>query len=127
MVDYWLPADAREVVIEVASASGEVVRRFSSSDPVALVDPTSITVMIEWVRPSRVVARTRGSHRFLWDMRGAPPSSGGRRGLPISAIWGDTPVGALGPWVAPGVYTVRLSVDGTVMEQPLEVRADPRK
>ena len=128
MIDYWLPADAREVVIEVLSPSGELVRRFSSSDPVVEVDPTSITVMIEWVRPPRVVGRARGSHRFLWDMRGAPPSPGNRRfGPPISAIWGDTPVGPLGPWVAPGTYTVRLTVDGTVMEQPIEVRPDPRK
>jgi hypothetical protein len=32
----------------------------------------------------------------------------------------------LGPFVAPGLYTVRLTVDGTSYRQPLRVRIDPR-
>ena len=30
------------------------------------------------------------------------------------------------PWVPPGTYTVRLSVDGTTKTQPIVVRLDPR-
>lgn len=128
MVDYWLPTEASVVVIEVVSPSGVVVRKFSSEDPVEQVDPKTLTVMPEWIRPPRVVSARRGSHRFLWDMRSAPSGGGGRRGgPPISAIWRDTPIGSQGAWVEPGTYTVRLTVDGRAQETKLEVRADPRK
>jgi hypothetical protein len=45
---------------------------------------------------------------------------------PISAIFGDTPRHPLGPAVLPGVYTVRLTVDGRAYSQPLTVKMDPR-
>jgi hypothetical protein len=127
MIDYWIPQGAKLVVIEIMSPSGEVVRRFSSDDPVAVIDPNALTVMPEWVRPPRLVWTVRGSHRFIWDLRLAPNGGGRRGGPPISAIWGDTPVGGEGAWVPAGVYTVRLSVDGRSMTQTIEVRADPRR
>ncbi len=127
MIDYWLPVAASLVTIEIVSPTGEVVRKFSSADPVETVDPKSITVMPEWVRPPRVVSKSVGSHRFLWDVRLAPAAGARRGGPPISAIWRNTPVGPMGAWVAPGTYTVRLIVDGRTTEQKLEIRADPRK
>ena len=45
----------------------------------------------------------------------------------MTAIWHDTPVGPNGDWVKPGVYTIRLNVDGMKMEQKLTVKPDPRK
>ena len=128
MIDYWLPKYASQVKIEIVSQAGEVVRAFSSDDPVVQADPKALTVMPEWVRPPRTVGTDRGSHRFLWDLRTAPNGGNGRRfGPPISAIWHDTPVEGQGAWVAPGTYKVRLTVDGKVSEQILEVRSDPRK
>ena len=45
----------------------------------------------------------------------------------ISAIAGeDTPIAPRGPLAAPGRYTVRLTVDGAVQEQPLVLTPDPR-
>ncbi|HXH61564.1 MAG TPA: hypothetical protein VNI20_09415 [Fimbriimonadaceae bacterium] len=129
MIDYWLPKDASHVTIEVLSDVGKLVRKFSSDDPVQIVDPKSLTVQTGWVRPPRVVAKSQGSHRFLWDMREEAPAEGnGRRrfGPPISAIWGDTPVDAQGPWVPAGVYTIRLTVDGKVSEQTIAIKPDPR-
>jgi hypothetical protein len=38
----------------------------------------------------------------------------------------NTPSGPVGPWAHPGVYTIRLTVDGKVMEQPLTLELDPR-
>jgi hypothetical protein len=64
-------------------------------------------------------------HRFVRDLRHARP-----RALsfsyPISAIPGQTVPEPLGPFVAPGRYSVRLTVDGTRLTQPLTVRMDPR-
>jgi hypothetical protein len=66
-----------------------------------------------------------GHHRFVWDLRYAPPR-GTRRTHAIAAIYHDTPSGPVGPFVHPGSYTVRLSVDGVLKERPLEIRLDPR-
>ncbi len=54
-----------------------------------------------------------GMNRAVWNLRYADLPSGGRRGMP-------------GPVVAPGTYTVRLTVDGHSMETPVRVLDDPR-
>ena len=45
---------------------------------------------------------------------------------PISAVFRETPREPRGPWAVPGTYTVRLSVDGRTLSQPLRVKLDPR-
>jgi hypothetical protein len=45
---------------------------------------------------------------------------------PISATPNNTPREPHGPWVVPGTYTVRLTVNGQTYTQPLRVRMDPR-
>ncbi len=66
-----------------------------------------------------------GLHRFVWDLRHPRPKALSFS-YPISAIPGQTVPEPLGPFVAPGRYTVRLTVDGQVLTQPLVVRMDPR-
>ena len=66
-----------------------------------------------------------GLHRFVWDIR-HPRPRGVSFSYPISAIPGQTVPEPLGPFVVPGTYTIRLTVDGTVLTQPLRVRMDPR-
>ena len=46
--------------------------------------------------------------------------------LPISATPYNTKCEPEGPWVMPGVYTARLTVDGAVQSQTFSVRMDPR-
>ena len=66
-------------------------------------------------------------HRFLWDLHHQPLRGvGGRGGLPIAAVPHDTPPAPTSPWVAPGQYTVKLTVDGKSLTQPLTVKMDPR-
>jgi hypothetical protein len=66
-------------------------------------------------------------HRFLWDMHyQALPIGGGRGGLPMTAIAHDTAPAPNSPWVAPGQYTVKLTVNGKTYSQPITVRMDPR-
>jgi hypothetical protein len=64
-------------------------------------------------------------HRFLWDLTYPAPDVL-RRDFPISAIDQDTPLYPLGATVVPGKYTVKLIAEGKSINQPLEIRMDPR-
>jgi hypothetical protein len=41
-------------------------------------------------------------------------------------VYQETPDGPHGPFVHPGRFTVRLTVDGAAFEKPVDVRLDPR-
>jgi hypothetical protein len=125
ILDYYLSQPAREVVLEVLDGRGERVRRYSSADEPERVDPTSVAYPMYWFRPPQALARSPGHHRFAWDLRYAPPP-GARRQLSIAATYRDTPTGPRGPFVHPGRYIVRLTVDGTSTERPIDVTMDPR-
>jgi hypothetical protein len=53
-------------------------------------------------------------------------AGGGRGGLSMAAIYHDTAVGPFGPWVPPGAYVVKLTVNGQSQTQPITVKMDPR-
>jgi hypothetical protein len=125
ILDYYLPRTAGAVVIEVLDGRGDEVRRFSSSDATENVDAGTLPYPTYWFRPQQRVATGIGHHRIVWDLRYAPPP-GTRRQFSIAAIYRNTPSGPVGPFVHPGRYTVRLTVDGAVMERPIDVRLDPR-
>ena len=78
-----------------------------------------------WERPFARPSTGAGMHRFVWDLREAPPRSL-QQDLPISAVPHDTPRVPEGVLVVPGRYTVRLDVDGRTVERPLVVAMDPR-
>jgi photosystem II stability/assembly factor-like uncharacterized protein len=124
IVDYALVASARRVVISILDASGNLVRRYSSDDrpppPIEHLDKPAY-----WERPFTVPSTDPGMHRFVWNLREAPPRSL-QPDLPISAIPHDTPSVPEGVLVVPGRYTVRLDVDGRSVERPLDVAMDPR-
>jgi photosystem II stability/assembly factor-like uncharacterized protein len=126
IVYYWLgtrPAGA--VTLEIRDASGKLVRRYSSADTPAPVDPDDLNVPMYWIRPPRVLSETAGMHRFIWDLRKAPPKSVSEN-YPIAAIPHDTPRVPQGVLVLPGRYTARLSADGRSYTQSFEVKMDPR-
>jgi hypothetical protein len=125
ILDYYLPRDAKTVSLEIVGAGGEVVRRYSSADEPERIDPATLPYPAYWIRPARPLGTSTGHHRFVWDLRYAPPR-GTRRTHAIAAIYRDTPSGPTGPFVHPGAYTVRLTVDGAAQQRTLEVRLDPR-
>jgi hypothetical protein len=68
-------------------------------------------------------------HRFTWDMHYDPlPGSSGARGSfgAEGAVPHRTYPVVRSPWVAPGVYTVRLTANGQTLSQPIAVKMDPR-
>jgi hypothetical protein len=126
VIDYHLNKPATgPVVLEIRDHDGKVVRRFSSADPAEPIDTKTLNIDPRWARPPRVLQATAGSHRFVWDLHYPPPEGSPRR-YPISAVYGDTPSEPLGPVVMPGEYTVRLTLDGNTITQPLTVKMDPR-
>ena len=65
-------------------------------------------------------------NRFVWDLRYERPQAL-RFGYSIAAAFGDDAIMVPeGPLVLPGVYQVKLTVDGRTYMAPLEVKLDPR-
>ncbi len=124
ILDYHLKDRASRVTLQILDG-GDSIRTFSSGDPPEPVDPDSWWYPTFWMRPPQKLSTEPGHHRFVWDLR-YPPPPGTRRELGIAAVSHRTPTGPLGPFVAPGAYTVRLTVDGAVVERRIEVRLDPR-
>jgi len=128
IINYALKTEALgPVILEILDGAGKFVRRYSSADPVEKIDPLTAPVPVYWYRPPQVLSTAPGMHRFMWDMHYQPlTGGGGRGGLPIAAIARNTISPPNSPWVSPGTYTVKLTVNGRTYTQPLIVRMDPR-
>ena len=123
ILDYYLKDDAQSVVrLEITDQTGKLVRVYQSNDQPYAVPPVNIPLY--WIRPQQILPKTQGAHRFVWDLHiqplNAPPGYG------ISAIYGQTAANPTSPWVMPGSYTVKLTVDGKTYAQPLTIKMDPR-
>ncbi|MBK8609255.1 MAG: glycoside hydrolase [Chitinophagaceae bacterium] len=123
IINYYLSSDASPFIkLELADKEGTVIRVYSSTD--TLYDIPANNVPPYWIRPQQVLSGKAGTHRFTWDMHYQPlnvPVS-----YPIGAVYRNTPPDYTSPWVMPGIYTVRLTVDGKKYEQPVTIRMDPR-
>jgi photosystem II stability/assembly factor-like uncharacterized protein len=125
IVDYYLKQPASGVVtLDVLDGAGKVVRRYASDDKAPEIRDEG-NVPSYWIRPVHVLPATAGLHRFVWDLH-YPPPPGVPRGFPIAATPHDTAPDPKGPWVVPGTYTLKLTVNGQSHTQPLVVRMDPR-
>jgi photosystem II stability/assembly factor-like uncharacterized protein len=118
-LDYWLPASyAGRVAIEILDGKGQVVRRYTSTDPVPPT-PKNTAIADSWFETEAPPSAKPGLNRFVWDMRYAGPAE--EPGAP------DQEIGPVrGPLVAPGDYTVRLTAGDQSATQRLHVFQDPR-
>jgi len=127
--DYYLKSNASgPVKLEVLDSSGKVIRSFASTDKPAFTWDElkkEINVPLYWIKPPQVLSAEAGEHRFIWNLRTAPPESI-FHDYPISAIPHDTPRYPLGAGVLPGTYTVKLEADGQAFTHEFEVKMDPR-
>jgi hypothetical protein len=125
IINYYLADHATgSIVLEIKDAQGNLVRRYSSDDPVPPPDP-KLNIPTYWVRPPQKLETTAGFHRFLWDLH-YPPVEGVHLDYPMTAVYAKTPPEATSPWAVPGDYTVTLTARGQSFAQPLTVRMDPR-
>jgi photosystem II stability/assembly factor-like uncharacterized protein len=128
IIDYYLAANTQgPVSLEVLDSSGELVRRYTSTDKPPSLEELAAThpIPMYWVRPTQILSAEQGMHRFVWNLHYAPPDALERE-FPISAIVHNTPLVPLGAWALPGSYTVKLTVNGQSYSQPLSLKMDPR-
>jgi photosystem II stability/assembly factor-like uncharacterized protein len=147
LIDYYLPSAATsEVKLEILNAGNHVIRSYSSKDQVRDPDPAKdpaaynkvcqatptapdCGLPLYWPAPQQVLSTAAGHHRFSWDLHYDPLGGGGGGrggGGAGGAVPHRTYPGVNSPWVAPGAYTVRLTVDGQNSTQPITVKMDPR-
>jgi hypothetical protein len=126
VLDYVLPSGAHGAVeLEILDAAGALVRRVRSDAAPEALDEKAFNVPRHWLARSRRLEDGSGAHRFVWDLRHAPPATLDRE-PPISAITGATPLEPEGALVPPGTYTVRLRAGGQTLGRSLTVTMDPR-
>jgi photosystem II stability/assembly factor-like uncharacterized protein len=148
LIDYYFAKDAAgPVTLEILDARGKVVRTYSSTEPVFDPDPGKNLAAYDdvckktptaaycglplyWPAPQFIVSTKAGMHRFSWDLKFDPVSPADL--IPAGdeeatgAVPGHTYPNYNVPWVPPGTYTVRLTVDDVSTTQPIVVRLDPR-
>jgi photosystem II stability/assembly factor-like uncharacterized protein len=132
IINYELSIDAKNVTLEILQShktnsndvtnGAKVIRTYRNTDTTYTVG--DVNIPLYWIRPQQILSAQKGSHRFLWDLYyqplNLPPS------YPIAAVYQNTAPDATSPFVMPGNYIVRLTVDGKTYTQPLTVKMDPR-
>ena len=118
MIDYFLKDPASVVRLEILDSQQNLVRKFSSADQ-GLGKHAPLAVAERWFPKPEVVSKEAGMHRFVWNLTWA--SSGGPSADEDSEYRNPS-----GPKAIPGIYQVRLTVDGKTQDQTLKIVMDPR-
>ena len=128
IINYFIKPEALKgeksyvVSLEIFDSQNNLVRKFSSTDTPYIIPALNIPTY--WIRQQQILSNTSGAHRFLWDLHyqplDLPPA------YPISATYKNTAPDPTSPWVLPGVYKVKLTVNDEKFEKNLTVRMDPR-
>jgi hypothetical protein len=117
---------AGPITLEILDAFGRVVRHMSSA-PVPPLPDGPPPVPDFWLEKPQPLATEIGTNRINWNIRyDPPPASSHNFAQVMGAVAGDTPPSPEGPLALPGVYTVRLTVDGKVFTHTVTVKNDPR-
>ncbi len=118
IIDYFLKSSASTISLEILDAEQKLVQKFSSENQHPEKHPP-LPIAERWFPKPEVLGTNSGMHRFVWDLSWS--SSGG------SSVDEEAESrNPRGPKAVPGIYTVRLTVDGKAQTQPLEVVMDPR-
>jgi photosystem II stability/assembly factor-like uncharacterized protein len=118
IVNYYLKTKPKgDITLEILDGKGALVDKFTSkpeseepSDPGDYTDE----------KHKRLQLTTHvGVNRVAWDL--TYPGA-----MPIKKAKADQGQPKVGPMVTPGVYTLKLTVEGKAYTSPLEVKRDPR-
>lgn len=120
VIHYYLKEKPKgEVTIEFLDAQGKLIRRFSSKAEGESGPPAGSGegFFFGGGGQPRVPAEA-GLNRFTWNLR--YPDA---KRFPGMILWAGS---TSGPVVVPGVYSVKLTADGTSVTETFEVKKDPR-
>jgi photosystem II stability/assembly factor-like uncharacterized protein len=136
VIDYYLKSAPKDIKLEVYDSAGKLVRAYASTGPAKL--DYKVNVPDYWLAPAALLPTAAGLHRFVWDLRYPDPEqllytyygihvnyfeyTLADHAIPHNTPWHEPQ----GPMVVPGIYEIRLTVDGKTYRQSLEVRLDPR-
>jgi photosystem II stability/assembly factor-like uncharacterized protein len=126
VIDYWLAQKpSRDITLDVLDANGAVVRHLSSA-PIAPVPEAARPPHPNfWVALPQPLPASAGENRANWNLRyDTPPSF--THSFEINANPGGTPPSPEGALALPGVYTLKLTVDGKSYTQTVTVKSDRR-
>jgi photosystem II stability/assembly factor-like uncharacterized protein len=129
IIDYYLDEDVQgPITLNILDAKGDTVRHFTSNTPTFKSIPEDqLRVPVWWPRHPRKLSSKKGEHRFVWNLHYAPiPGIVNRLDADQGVRKNETPKVATAPWVMPGKFTIKLTVNGHTYSQPLRVRMDPR-
>jgi hypothetical protein len=117
---------AGTITLDIADALGKVVRHMSSAPIPPLPDPPP-PVPDYWLEKPKPMPTEAGTNRINWNIRyDNPPAFVHNFAQVMGAMAGDTPASPEGPLALPGVYTLKLTVDGKTYTQTVTVKNDPR-
>jgi photosystem II stability/assembly factor-like uncharacterized protein len=121
ILDYFLPAQARDIELRIYNSQHKVIRHVSSETKNE-AKHRSLPIAERWFPEPQHLEVEAGMHRFIWNL--AWGTSGVTESDEPDDGEGDIP---RGPKVAPGTYTVELQVDGKkTPPETLVVEKDPR-
>ncbi|MDH3440885.1 MAG: hypothetical protein OEM63_09045, partial [Gammaproteobacteria bacterium] len=123
IIDYYLPENtAGPIWLEILDANGDLVNAYESKpeDEEDEVDEGDEIVEDMALSQTRMIvnddlSQEPGMNRFRWDMKHLGP-------------WDEDEDDSYknGPLVRPGEYTIRLTANGTTVDQEFNLVADPR-
>lgn len=127
-IDYYLARDVAGMVeLDIFDSAGKLVRHFDSKtlefEP---IPEEELRYPVWWPRHPQLLSTKAGHHRFIWDLHYTEiPGIVNNLDASQGVRKNQTPKVATAPWVMPGEYTVRLTVNGKRYTQNLNVLMDP--
>ncbi|MBT8317834.1 MAG: hypothetical protein HKP59_09405 [Lutibacter sp.] len=118
-IDYYIPkGNKNRIKLDILNASNKIVASYVSDSikqklPDKILEDMNTNEVLYLV--NKTLSTNYGLNRFEWDMRHIGPWQ-----KEINRRYKN------GPIAAPGVYTVKLTIDNEVLEQNFELLIDPR-
>jgi hypothetical protein len=127
IVDYYLGKQpSGPIQLQVFDAKGNLVRTMSSNPPPPI---EGALYPHYWLAApeTRMLSTHVGHNRVNWNLQyDDPPALRHDLENQMNMVEGSTTPGPHGPQVIPGVYTLKLTVDGKVSTREVTVMNDPR-
>ncbi len=127
LVDYYLSqTPTGPIKLQIFDSHGNLVRTYTSTPPPPIEGQAYPRYWLASPQ-SRALSTQAGENRFAWNLRyNPPPAFAHDLEGQMNTVAGTVTPGPHGPQVIPGVYTLKLTVDGHVYTRHVTVMNDPR-